>query len=137
MLAFFAFSMGQSFGFDSNLFGGRNQFLCFGESSDIVKLNDAEPKAGALASGLFRRYSFNIEAIGNQAECTSSGDGDVDLYMCSYSDAEKCIAESSIKSTSGTSSETVTSPIISNTRTWYIIVRGNAISTYTITCNEI
>ena len=136
MLSFFVLSMGQSFGFDSNLFGGRNQFLCFGENSDIVKLNDEEPKEGVLGANLFRRYSFSIQSFGNKVKCSTTGTGgDIDLFMCTYSDGEKCIAEASIKSDGAGSTESVTSTISPDT--WYIIVKaGTDLATYTITCDE-
>ncbi|GAX11921.1 hypothetical protein FisN_8Lh008 [Fistulifera solaris] len=138
MTTLFALSMGQSYGVDSNLFGGReNQFLCFGRNSDIVKLNDGEPKSGILAANLFRRYSFYVQESLSKAECTTTGSGDIDLFVCEDPDGEECIQNPQHESRNPkSSSETVFTA--GGKRTWYIIVKAQPeVSEYTITCNEV
>ncbi len=138
MTTVFALSMGQSYGVDTNLFGGReNQFLCFGKNSDIVKLNDGVPKTGILAANLFRRYSFYVQSNFNKAECTTTGTGDIDLFVCDDPEAEECMQNPNYSSVTGqSSSESVTTA--GGERTWYIIVKAQPeYSEYTITCDEV
>lgn len=139
MTTLFALSIVQTSGFDSNLFGGRrNQFLCFGENVDIIKLNDGEAKRPTvLGANLYRRYSFTVASSSNMAECTTTGGdrGDVDLYICENPEAGACMENPHDSSTESGTSETVSTVI--GAQTWYVIVKaGLEPATYTIRCDE-
>lgn len=140
MLTLLALSMGQSSGFDSNLFGGRrNQFLCFSENIDIVKLTDGDTtRPTVLGANLLRRYSFTVASNTNIAECSTTGGdngGEIDLYICENPDADDCMENPHDSSTTDGSSETVST--IVGAQTWYLIVKaGVAPSSYTIRCDE-
>lgn len=123
--------------------GGRGtQILCFGGTTDIVKLNDGEPNGpNVLGLNLFRRYSFTVQRNLNRAKCITVGvnnneDGDVDLFVCKDPDAEDCFADPNFSSISSDSEEEVTTGF--GAQTWYVIVKANigAVS-YTVRCDEI
>ncbi|GAX11923.1 hypothetical protein FisN_8Lh009 [Fistulifera solaris] len=142
-MAVFCFTLGRSSNIQASLFeGGRGtQFLCFGGTTDIIKLNNGEPNGpNVLGLNLFRRYSFTVRSNFNRARCITVGvgndqNGDVDLFLCKNPDAEDCFANPNFSSISPDSEEEITTGF--GAQTWYVIVKANLDAvTYTVRCDE-